>query len=230
MPRLQTWRGGSISVHSPTPAEVHVCDIVTPLFRIVRFQGHTTRPWTVGEHTILSLLIARHCDPQITVDELLMLLLHDLHEAYVGDICRPIARVLGQQVADIRQRFDDAIYEAFGCDPTQTHNGYYDDLTLAWELANMMWKRTTWAEACESVKVLPPNGVKLPGRHGGIVIHNGDMWMAGLLRALKRRESGWQLWVTTALDELPSLVDSVKSGHAKLRLPRKPSTEPATQG
>ena len=34
MSRLRTWRGKTISVSEPTAAEVHVADIVTPLFRM----------------------------------------------------------------------------------------------------------------------------------------------------------------------------------------------------
>jgi hypothetical protein len=225
MSRLRTWRGKTISVLTPTAAEVHVADIVTPLFRIVRFSGHTSRPWTVGEHTILALLIAKHCSPLVSQQELTGILLHDLHEAYIGDIPRPIARCL-KGLPDLRERFDAAIYEALGFPLEHRHAGYWDDMTLAWELANLTWKRTSWSEACDSVRVLPPAGCQIPHRQGGVDVINGQVWMAGVLRAMKNRDGQF---VNEAFAELPTLQTAVASGKATLKLPREATAEAVTE-
>lgn len=81
---------------NPRADDVHLPDIATALGRIVRFNGHTKRSIPVAEHCMRVARIAMrlaerrglpaHMRPLI----ILLALLHDAAEAYIGDIVTPI--------------------------------------------------------------------------------------------------------------------------------------------
>lgn len=74
----------------PRPEEVDLGVIATGLSRINRFNGHTTQPYSVAEHSI-------HCAMRgwSTSDTLAKAcLLHDAAEAYLGDLVRPVKRAM----------------------------------------------------------------------------------------------------------------------------------------
>lgn len=77
---------------SPSSSQVSLEAIVRSLFRIPRFSGHTSRPWTVGDHSIAvcQYLTLRGA----TQPARLLGLLHDAHEAYIGDIPSPLKTLL----------------------------------------------------------------------------------------------------------------------------------------
>lgn len=86
-----TRRGSYIITHSglfvypfdPQPEEIAAEDIWWALSRIPRFNGHTKRPYTVAEHSLICAWLA----PKPLK---LAALLHDAAEAYIGDIMRPV--------------------------------------------------------------------------------------------------------------------------------------------
>lgn len=65
------------------------------LARINRFTGHTTRPYSVAEHSLLVAEIARRAGATPMVQ--LAALMHDAHEAYTGDVSSPVKWTLGAQ-------------------------------------------------------------------------------------------------------------------------------------
>ncbi len=67
-------------------ADIAIEDIAKSLSRQCRFLGHTTRPYTVAEH---SLLVSRQFD---CPDLAMWGLLHDAAETYLGDWPRPIKK------------------------------------------------------------------------------------------------------------------------------------------
>lgn len=68
-------------------------DIAHALATINRFNGHTTRPYSVAEHSLLVADIAASRGASRAVQ--LACLLHDAHEAYVGDMHSPAKWALG---------------------------------------------------------------------------------------------------------------------------------------
>lgn len=68
-------------------------DIAHALAQINRFNGHTTRPYSVAEHSLLVTDIAASRGASRAVQ--LACLLHDAHEAYVGDMHSPAKWALG---------------------------------------------------------------------------------------------------------------------------------------
>ncbi len=67
-------------------------DITERLSRIVRFNGGTIRPFTVGEHTLVLNRIATIDKKSDTTR--LYILLHDATEAFMGDLVSPLKAVL----------------------------------------------------------------------------------------------------------------------------------------
>lgn len=105
--------GRWIDVLNPRVADIHLPDIAGGLAKICRFQGQTSRFYSVAEHSVLCALLAeqRQLDDQLVRAAFL----HDAHEAYLGDITTPI-KLLIPGIEDISSRLDQAVAEHFDVD------------------------------------------------------------------------------------------------------------------
>lgn len=84
----------------PKPSEVHIDDIAHALAHQCRFAGHTTRFYSVAEHSV-------HASHLVPDEHALSALLHDASEAYVGDLIRPLKRMLPDY-----ERIEGVVWEA----------------------------------------------------------------------------------------------------------------------
>lgn len=90
------------------------------LSQINRFTGHTIRPYNVAEHSLLVCEIARNQpyfnDLSVKEQGALMLacLVHDLHEALVGDVPTPIKRMLGEAWYEFEDEVELAVLNFLG--------------------------------------------------------------------------------------------------------------------
>ena len=82
-PWLQTYSGRRFYPLDPREDEVWLPDIAHALANICRFNGHSTRFYSVAEH---SLLVAKNVPMHLRA----WALLHDAAEAYVCDVARPL--------------------------------------------------------------------------------------------------------------------------------------------
>lgn len=80
---IQTYTGKSFDLLKPEPTMVCLRDIAHALGSICRFTGHTAIPYSVARH---SLNVAELVPPEYRLEALL----HDAHEAYVGDMATPM--------------------------------------------------------------------------------------------------------------------------------------------
>jgi len=71
-----------------------VPEIAHSLAQINRFTGHCKRPYSVAEHSLLVADLARLDGAPPLVQ--LAALMHDAHEAYVGDVASPIKLAVGR--------------------------------------------------------------------------------------------------------------------------------------
>lgn len=120
---IETFTGKRFYPLEPESRDVDILDIAHPLANICRFNGHSTRFYSVAEHSILMCEFARkmgHCG-----ENLITFLLHDAHEAYVGDLTRPFKQSLRQTseflydvYTKMFTRLDKAIFEGLGFDYT----------------------------------------------------------------------------------------------------------------
>lgn len=82
---MQTWMGGAFYILDPRASEVHIQDIAHALSMLCRYNGHTSKFYSVAEHSVtLSYAVAP--------GNALAALFHDASEAYLGDMIRPLKR------------------------------------------------------------------------------------------------------------------------------------------
>lgn len=98
---VQTASGAAFDLLAPSAAMVNFeRDIATPLARIARFSGHIEAgPYSVAQHCVMGAdALLRETR---RTDLALEFLLHDAHEAYIGDITSPVKAALAKTVAAI---------------------------------------------------------------------------------------------------------------------------------
>lgn len=66
--------------------DADVQEVAHSLSRLCRFTGHTEVTYSVAQHSLLVASLVAQTDPDLAV----VGLLHDAHEAYLGDISRPV--------------------------------------------------------------------------------------------------------------------------------------------
>lgn len=124
-PWMQTLSCKRWDVLNPAPEKVDWTDIAVSLSRTARFRGHTARFYSVAEHSVHVMRVVRG----LTDDPVahLAALLHDAHEAYLGDMITPVASALGVKLPEFRTvwgwmklNHDTAIFTAAGIEPAQT--------------------------------------------------------------------------------------------------------------
>ncbi len=86
-PRRGTWMstflGKKFFPLDPRTSEIDIRDIAHGLAMTCRYGGHSTRFYSVAEH---SVLVSQFVPPQYALHGLL----HDASEAYIGDMVRPL--------------------------------------------------------------------------------------------------------------------------------------------
>jgi hypothetical protein len=102
---LETYTGAYLNYAAPDASQIDLRDIARSLSQMCRFNGHTSKPYSVAEHALL----VHHFEPQLG----LAALHHDSHEAYLGDIPTPLKQHLTGWKG-LTQRIDRAIGDAFG--------------------------------------------------------------------------------------------------------------------
>jgi uncharacterized protein len=83
---ITTYSGVSFHYLDPKPEEIFIEDIARALSMICRFNGHCKEFYSVAEHCILV--------SELVKNNPLAGLLHDAHEAYLGDMTRPVKNEL----------------------------------------------------------------------------------------------------------------------------------------
>lgn len=111
-PKCGTHSGLLFDLVNPDHTDVNVEDIVFGLSRQFRFNGHTKFPYSVAQH---SMFVAELMPPELAAYGLL----HDAHEAYMGDITSPVKsalHVLGgyQAIAKLDDILSAATHKYFG--------------------------------------------------------------------------------------------------------------------
>lgn len=87
-------------------------DIAHSLAQICRFGGHCKRHYSVAEHSLLVAEILRFRG--IPAAGQLAGLLHDVHEAYCGDVPTPIKRALGEPWREFESGIEKTVHAALG--------------------------------------------------------------------------------------------------------------------
>lgn len=128
---ISTRSGRNVSLLNPSSGQIEIGDIAHGLAHQCRFNGQTTKFYSVAQH---SVLVA-----SILPEELKLAgLLHDAAEAYLGDIVQPL-KILLPEFAEIESRFMAKISERFsvkGLDDPEIKRA--DLIALATERRDLM--------------------------------------------------------------------------------------------
>lgn len=130
---IPTYTGKKFDLFLPMPDDVDILDIAHALANTCRFGGHTTRFYSVAQH---SVLVSQVCQPW----DAFVGLLHDAAEAYCGDVVRPLKKLL-PEYAELEAGIQAAIFAAFGLTDVaaaQQRIKLWDDILLATEVRDLL--------------------------------------------------------------------------------------------
>ncbi len=125
---IQVATGRLLDVASLKSWEVELEDIATALSNLCRFTGHVREFYSVAQHCFevsrLAEVLAQKSLNQNIPNWATFVgkrgLLHDAHEAYIGDVATPIKSVMcdGFEFEDMVDGIDEAIFKRFGVNAT----------------------------------------------------------------------------------------------------------------
>jgi hypothetical protein len=167
---LQTHSGTPFWVLDPLPGDVIISDIAHHLSRVCRFGGAVNGFYSVAQHSIHVASVVGTFLPQSAKDDpkaYLYALLHDAHEAYTGDIVRPLKRSVPEWSV-VEDRVQEVIYQAYDLDNVSSAVKdavkRADDALLATEMEQLLEPCLfPWSSPEEPVKGLRLNGNETPG-------------------------------------------------------------------
>lgn len=107
---IETISGLGYNFVEPTVDMVTLDDIAGALANTCRFGGHVDRFYSVAEHVVRVSELVEQANPWLALSGLH----HDDHEAYLGDIPRPLKSLLGPEYDDLCKRADIIIADAIG--------------------------------------------------------------------------------------------------------------------
>ncbi len=107
---------------------IDIEDIAHALSMQCRFNGITPHFYSVAEH---SVLVSQFCDPGYQKAGLL----HDAHEAYIGDITRPVKDIIGKDFLLLIDVIDNLIMKKFNVILNTAHISTIDDMVLHTEIS-----------------------------------------------------------------------------------------------
>lgn len=107
---IRTYTGVKFHIFDPRHENIYIEDISHALSLICRFTGHTSRMYSVAQH---SMMVAKELKEKGAPVEVQMFgLLHDASEAYICDLAKPIKDLI-PGYAEVEKKIQDMIYFRF---------------------------------------------------------------------------------------------------------------------
>ena len=102
---IQTYSGAPFDFDNPEGHYFNVMDFAHALSMLCRYNGHTKRFYSVGEHLI-------RCSNLVPEKFAFEALMHDVSEAYMSDMPRPLKNIMGEYKT-LEVRIETAIAKQF---------------------------------------------------------------------------------------------------------------------
>lgn len=106
MTYIRTYTDRAVDFLEPRLETINITDIAHALAITNRFSGHTMFPYSVAQHSVLAAVAA-------PFSLQLEALLHDAHEAYVGDMPTPLKHLM-PEYQELEGRMELAVRTKFG--------------------------------------------------------------------------------------------------------------------
>ena len=103
---IQTSSGRKFHIFSPQDEDIDIDDAAHALSLLCRFNGHTPEFYSVAQH---SIYVSMMCSDENALSGLL----HDLPEAYIGDMATPLKRQMSA-FNQVESKIWDAVSTKFG--------------------------------------------------------------------------------------------------------------------
>ncbi|MFQ3543677.1 hypothetical protein Q7A53_06295 [Halobacillus rhizosphaerae] len=114
MSYLATFSGRKFDYFDIKKESIHIDDIFRALPRLNRFVGHSSRAYSVGEHSINCVFMAEALG--YSPREQFLVFMHDFVEVYMCDCPSPLKNLLPDFVK-IEEQVEAVIYEYFNIEP-----------------------------------------------------------------------------------------------------------------
>lgn len=113
-PWVQSASGRAVSLITPQISDIDILDIAEGLSKQCRYNGQMGTFYSVAQHSVYVMR-------QMPIELRPYGLLHDAHEAYMGDITQPVKRAFRElggirTLNKIERNLDEAIYKSMGLD------------------------------------------------------------------------------------------------------------------
>lgn len=104
MSTQSTWL---LDVHTNMPIE----ELARRMSGINRFNNASPRAYSVAKHAIV---VMKLLPSDASYNAQKMAMMHDAHEAYIGDLSRPVKQAFGSRWAALEESHDDIIFARYG--------------------------------------------------------------------------------------------------------------------
>lgn len=182
---MLTCTGAQVDLRCMRTDDISLLDIAHALANINRYTGHAVRPMSVAEHSLLVVEIMEREQGASAPDVLLAALLHDAHEAYIGDLATPLKQLLGPLWAREEGRIQKSVLARFGA------------LNVYWRHERAIKAADLQALATERRDLMPDGGPAWPSLDGVQAVS----W----INLRSRDGMGWEDWRQAYLDRFAVL-------------------------
>lgn len=116
--KFNTYTGKVFDLLNPQESQIDILDIAHSFGNICRWQGHCPQFYSDAQHSVMCVMLATSKLKELNIPKehvsyfLLAVLLHDAHEAYTGDVIKPL-KVLLHDYDKIAKPIQKCIYASY---------------------------------------------------------------------------------------------------------------------